>query len=195
MKDLLTAEQTAVILKALEDAIAQGPWDESNFLKMIGKGLLEIQEKFLGELQGPGIKTLKETTHQANQMAIRHGRREVFIGLYASEGSNIQAWERIVFNLPNQVTSRPIYANELDVQALIKTKANKENEAYVSIFIQETDILMVTPDKILVDRLGKPLLLLKNKSLNLDHIGRFVHASGTYHFAHGRLVKQVLVEE
>ncbi len=195
MKDQLTPEQTASILKALKEAIDQGPWSDSNFLKLIGKNLCDIRDRFVSELQGPGLDASKEAAHHANKMALRSGQREVFIALYAFDGNNIQSWERMVFNLPNQVTSRPIYANEQDVQALIKTKTNKNNEAYVTMFIQEGDILMVSPDKTLVDRLGKPLLMLKNKTLRLDNVGRFVHVSGTYHFAHGRLVKQVLVVE
>ena len=85
--------------------------------------------------------------------------------------------------------SRPIYADEEDVKAVLKTKENKQNEAYVAIYINQSDILPLPPDKASVDKLGKVLLSLKDKTLNLDNISRFVHLSGVYRYANGRLIK------
>ena len=91
--------------------------------------------------------------------------------------------------------SRPIYADEEDIKALIRTKENKINEAYVSMYISQSDILPLPADKIPVDKLGKPLITLKDKSLSLDNINRFVHESGSYQYSQGRLVKNSAVEE
>ena len=46
MNDELTKQQVDAILKALDDAIQQGPWGTSSFLRVIGKSLLEIREGF-----------------------------------------------------------------------------------------------------------------------------------------------------
>lgn len=43
--------------------------------------------------------------------------------------------------------SRPIYAEEEQVKALLKTKENKQNEAYVAIYINSTDIIPFIPIK------------------------------------------------
>lgn len=186
MKDKLNDNQVEAILKALDEAIETGPWEESNFLRVIGKNLRQIRENFVALVnnQGPTAKLSASLSKEA-----RTGHQEVFISLYSSEGNNLQSWERILANLPRQMISRPIYDNEEGVQQLIKSKENKINEAYVVAYINQSDILMMAADKIPLDKFGKPLLSLKDRSLLLDNIIRFVHFSGTYHYAKGRLVK------
>ena len=63
------------------------------------------------------------------------------------------------------------------------------------MYINQSDILFLSADKTPVDRLGKPLLALKDKSLGLDSINRFVHQSGTYQYGQGRLVKNLITDE
>jgi intracellular multiplication protein IcmQ len=189
MKDKLSDEQNEAILKALNDAIDKGPWDKSNFLKVIGKNLIEIRDTFLSQLGANSQAQLKAESHLANRIALRSGQQEVYVSLYSSDGINLQSWDRIVANLPRQMISRPIYADEEDAKAIIKTKENKQNEAYVAIYINQSDILLLSPDKAPVDKLGKVLLSLKDKTLNLDNISRFVHISGSYRFVNGHLIK------
>ena len=189
MKDKLSDEQNEAILKALNDAIEKGPWQQSNFLKVIGKNLIERRDGFLNQLGASSQAQLKAESHLANRIALRSGQQEVYVSLYSTDGINLQSWERIVANLPRQMISRPIYADEEDVKAALKIKENKQNEAYVAIYINQSDILALSPDKASVDKLGKVLLSLKDKTLNLDNISRFVHLSGVYRFANGRLIK------
>lgn len=189
MKDDLSEPQTDAILKALDEAIEQGPWDESNFLRVIGKNLRAIRDDFSNHLNAPMQEKSKIATHLANRIALRSGQQEIFIALYSSDGTNIQSWERILMNLPKQMISRPIYANEDDIKAMIRTKENKNNEAYVSMYISQADILQLSVDKTPVDKLGKPLLTLKDKSLTLDNVNRFMHVTGEYQYSHGRLIK------
>ena len=100
-----------------------------------------------------------------------------------------EKWERIVNNLPKQIISRPIYADEENANQLIRSKENKLNEAYVAIYINQSDIIPMG-DKTPTDRLGKPLLTLKDKSLSLNNINRFVHVSGVYQYLAGKLIKE-----
>ena len=188
MKDELSDQQNEDILKALNEAIEKGPWDKSNFLKVIGKNLVEIRDGFLSQLGSRSRMQLKAESNLANRVALRSGQREVYVSLYSADGSNMQSWERIVANLPRQMISRPIYADEEDIKAALKAKENKPNEAYVAIYIHQTDILPLSPDKASVDKLGKALLSLKDKTLNLDNISRFVHITGVYRYEQGRLV-------
>ncbi|KTD65576.1 Dot/Icm secretion system protein IcmQ [Legionella spiritensis] len=194
MNDKLTEQQTSELLRALDDAIANGPWEESNFLRVIGKNLREIRENFVNLIGDDNQHRLKTASNLANRVALRSGQQEVFIALYASEGNSIQAWERIVANLPRQVISRPVYVDEEDVKYLIKSKENKINEAYVGIYINQNDILALSADKTPTDKFGKPLLSLKDKAINLENITRFVHMSGIYTYSKGRLIKNHLAE-
>ena len=189
MNDELTKQQVDAILKALDDAIQQGPWGTSSFLRVIGKSLLEIREGFAKRVDASAQQQSNRLSSLANQMALRSAQRKVYIVLYSFEGSNIKTWERIVANLPRQMISRPVYSQEDDAIAFIKTKENKNNEAYIVIYINESDILPMPTDKLPHDKLGKQLLTLKDKSLKLDNIDCFVHQSGVYHYSQGRLVK------
>ncbi|RAP35939.1 MULTISPECIES: Dot/Icm secretion system protein IcmQ [Legionella] len=188
MKDSVDDQQSADILKALDEAIETGPWEESNFLRVIGKNLREIRDSYNRSLENGKPKNNSNAT-LLNRVALRSGQQEVFIALYSSEGNSMQSWERILANLPRQVISRPIYADEENVKFIIKSKENKMNESYISIFINQSDILPLSSDKIPQDKFGKPLLTLKDRSINLENINRFVHYSGTYKYVKGRLIK------
>lgn len=189
MNERLSDEQNARILKALNKAIEEGPWEKSNFLRMVGKNLTAIRDDFLTRLGAKSEHELKNESQLANKMALRSSQLEIFISLYSSDGINIQSWERIVANLPKQTISRPIYSNEENLKEVLKLKDNKNNEAYVAIFIDKQDILSLAPDKVPKDKLGTSLLSLKDRTLNLENISRFVHVTGSYQFLRGRLVK------
>lgn len=187
--DELTKQQVDALLKAFDDALEQGPWAASGFLQVIGRSLLEIRNGFANRMDASSQKNADAAASIANQMALRSDQKKIYIVLYSFEGSNLKSWERIVSNLPRQIISRPIYSEEEDVIAIIKTKENKINEAYVSIYINESDILQMPSDKLPLDKLGKKLLTLKDRSLKLDNIDCFVHQSGRYQFSQGRLIK------
>lgn len=187
--DELTKQQVDALLSALDAALEQGPWAASGFLQVIGKSLQEIRDGFANRMDGSTQKKLDDASLLANQMALRSGQKKIYIALYSFEGSNIKSWERILTNLPRQMISRPIYTEEHDAIAIVKTKETKINEAYVSIYINESDILQMPSDKLPVDKLGKQLLTLKDRSLKLDNIDCFVHQSGRYSFEQGRLIK------
>ena len=187
--DALTKEQVDAVLQALNEAIEQGPWDESNFLRVIGRNLQGIRDGFVKEVEAQDNTRQSISPYLTQKMALRRDMQKVFVALYSSDGSNLSAWDRIIANLPHQMISRPIYANEEDVKAIIKSKEHKINEAYVAIYITPKDILALSTDKMPVDKLGKQMLTLKDKTLHLDNMDYFVHQSGVYHYAQGRLVK------
>ncbi len=194
MKNELSKQQTDAILKALDALVEQGGWNASEFLRVIGKKLRTIRDDFSSRAVVISPDKSKITSHLANRVALRSGQQEVFVALYSSDGANLQAWERIVINLPKQMISRPIYANEEDINQAIRAKENKVNEAYVSVYVGQGDVLPMG-DKTPLDKLGKSLLTLKDKSLNLENINRFVHSSGIYQYAHGRLVNDTSSED
>ncbi|STY30660.1 IcmQ protein [Legionella wadsworthii] len=189
-KETYTKEHNEAILKALDYAIQNGPWDKSNFLRSIGNRLVGIRDNFTKRINARTDAQVRADTHLASQLALRSGQQEVYVSLYSSDGTNIQSWERIIANLPRQMISRPIYSDEEQVRALIKSKENKVNEGYVAIYINKTDIIPLSQDKTLYDRLGSPLLTLKDRSLNTENITRFIHTSGQYTYSKGRLTKE-----
>lgn len=194
MKNELSKQQIEDILKILDGLVAQGGWNSSTFLRVIAKKLQAIRDDFATKAALHNVQNTQVASNLANRVAIRSGQQEVFIALYTADGANIQAWERIIANLPKQMISRPIYANEEDVNQVIRSKENKINEAYISIYVNQTDVLPMG-DKTPMDKFGKSLLTLKDRSLQLEHITRFVHVSGIYSYEGGRLIKEVHQEQ
>ena len=190
MKNNATEEQSNAILKALDEAIENGPWDDSSFLRVIGKNLQQIRDKFAKEIDSVKNEHAVSRPGFGDGESTRSGQQEVFVSLYTSTGGAMQGWEKVIANLPRQVISRPIYTDEADIINLIKSKDNKNNEGYVAIYINQVDILPSPPDKIPKDRFGKPLISIKNNAISLANITRFVHSSGTYQLDNGRLVKK-----
>jgi intracellular multiplication protein IcmQ len=182
-------EHNAGILAALNKALEEGPWEESNFLRAVGKRLAQIRDEFVTNLANSDKAGMRSQAQMANRLALRANQKLVYIALYSSEGINLQSWERIVANLPQQTISRPVYDNEVDVKEAIKMKENKMNEGYVAIYINNTDFLELPSDRIPVDKLGKPLLSLKDKAVDLGNVVKFVHLTGTYDYAKGRLTR------
>ena len=189
MKDELSEEQAKAILKALDDALEEGPWESSNFLKIIGKNLRAIRDNYCDKFHLSQAEKVSLASNASKQVGLRDGQQEVFIGLYLSNGSNLQNWEKIIHNLPRQNISRPVYDDEKNVNDLIKSKENKINEGYVSVYVNQSDILPVSADKAPVERLGHRLLLLRDRAIYPENINRFVHQSGTYTLQNGRLIK------
>ena len=194
MKDDITEEQSNAILHALDEALKKGPWDDSYFLRVIGKNLQQIRDDFAKEVAAGKEERIQEQSSLTNRVSEDPNQQEVYVSLYTTGGSVLQTWERVIANLPRQIISRPVYANEEDLQRVIKSKENPVNEAFVAIYINQSDILSVAADKIPLDRFGKPLMMLKDKAINLLNISRFVHSSGVYTLQKGRLVKKLSTE-
>ncbi len=184
----LSESQQKEILAALDTAINDGPWEDTNFLRILGKNLKKIRDDFAEHITME--VSISPTQQKAlNRLSAQSQLQEVFVSLYSIEGNSIQAWERLLVNLPRYVVSRPIYANETDVRSLVRSKPNKVNEAYVGIYIAESDLITTSSDRVLKDKFGKQLLSLKDRALNLDNISKFIHMSGEYSYLNNHLVK------
>ena len=187
MTDALEKVQATATLRALERLMAAGTWQESNFLKVIGRKLHEIHKGLVQEINELEPDQTKTMAHLANRVAARLGKQEVFVGLYSLDGYNISVWERLLANLPKNMVSRPVYAAEEQIKAMIVTKEKKENEAYISIYIGKQDILNVGMEKPAHDKLGQPLLTLKDNAIQVDRMNIFCHLSRKYTYSAGRL--------
>lgn len=189
MREQLTDEQNEAILKALNEAIDTGPWDKSAFLKVLGKNLNEIRDTFLSVLSTTTLAQQKAESSLAKQTATRLGMQEIYVSIYSSGGNDMSSWERIINNLPRQMISRPIYADEEQVKHAIRQKEHPEKEGYVAIFVSPDSLLQLAADKMPVDKFGQALLALKDRSLKVENISRFVHQKGVFKFERGHLLK------
>lgn len=191
MSEKLSKEQMDQILLILDKALDEAPWAATTFLTLIGKKLKKIRDEFAITIDNFGDETDGNAAILNKMHADRHAlMKKIYIALYAFDGSNLQSWERIIEHLPSQVTSRAVYASEDDVVDSIRSKSNRINEAYAIMYVDPGFILNLPTEKVSVDKLGKPLLALKDKALQLNNLDVFVHQSGTYKYIKGHLVKR-----
>jgi len=187
----LTDEQIAAARAALNEALDQGPWEVSNFLGLIGKKLQKIRDDFEISINNIDLQATQSARDFADKTLLRRSEMtKIFVSLYATDGSNVQSWERIIATLPTQSISRAVYANEEDVAEVIRSKPNPLNEAYVMLYVNPTDILVQPQEKIATDRLGKSLMALKDRAIALENIVTLTHQNHVYDYVQGRLVKR-----
>lgn len=188
-KNKLSEKQVHAILASLRELLERGPWNKSAFLRVLGK---KIQKSYddLAERAGRAEQAkVHKTTEQKKTQEPSETQQEIFVALYASDGGNLESWEKILMNLPRQAISRPVYAEKKAIQNAFKERRNHLNEAYVVIYVMRDAILPTASDKTPKDRFGTELLTLKNKALLHENIIRFVHATGVYEYKKGRLIK------
>lgn len=171
------------VLKSLDEALQEGPWDKSLFLRATGKKLLELRNNFANEIGLAEVDSAKKSAQQTDEIA--PGTAEVYILLYSAEGNNLKRWQNLLSNLENYSVSRPIYRNEDDIKKLIRTKASKANDAYACVRVKESQILPAEAK----DRLGNSLLNLPERAIQISNLTRFVHISGIYRLHNGVLEK------
>lgn len=187
-------EQKLAIYNELDKAVKEGPWENSTILRAIGKVLRQFHFRFKEDL---GISNHNKPViedHIANRIAMRQGQIEVFISLYSSDGDNIKKWAKQLLSISRAIVTRPIYRSERDIRALIRSKTNKKNEAYVAVYIDATEIITPQADRMPTDKLGHELMILRDKAIKAENITRFIHLSGEYLYKDEQLVRQGDIE-
>ncbi len=177
------------ILKALDDAVENGPWDKSLFFMTIGKKLKDIRDNFFSELN-EGEDADAVVARSFKELAIEQGLIGVYVSLYLAEGNNITKWQTLLSTITVYSVSRPVYKSELDIKAAIRAKDDKIHDAYIEAWVSPSDIMLPPANKAPVDRYGHELLILKENSIQPKSITEFVHLSGIYQYANGVLVRQ-----
>lgn len=176
------------IIKALDDAILQGPWEYNLLFKGVGKGLRDMRENFIREMGLEEHFAAEKKEHVAEAQA--SDSMEIYVSLYQAEGSNLHKWQIVVNSLAGYNVNRPIYQNEDDIQKAIRNKSFRQNDAYVAVKIRKEDIMPLITDKPPTDRNGYPLLTLREGAIKTENITRFSHMNGEYDFRNGVLTKR-----
>jgi intracellular multiplication protein IcmQ len=183
-------KQHLEILKALNDAVNNGPWEHSAFFKAIGEKLTEIRDRFKEDLALGIVEETGLPASLANRIAQRQGLIEIFVVLYNADGSNMYKWEATINSIRSQSINRPIYRDENLAKAALRGAINKQNEAYIAAFINEENIMPLPKEKRPHDRWDNELIVLNEAAIQPQNITRFIHVSGTYEIQFGKLVRQ-----
>lgn len=110
----------------------------------------------------------------------------VYVHLFNTAGKNMTRWLNILSprNLIEYSVNRPIYAEEVQVQAYIRSRPQLDEHAYIVIKVDHAAVL----SEHAIDPLGQPLLKLKENTLKIEHVIDFVHNGHRYKLRDGQLV-------
>lgn len=180
------------LIAILDKVIEKGFWEDTLFLQATGKKLREFRERLKSQLVLPEEARVSAGLHQRYVRA-RSGAKGpsqlAFILIYCAEGTNIRQWETVISSLATHSMTRPVYKSEEDVQAVIRSKPNKQNDGYVALSITDHDISPPFNNKTPVDRHGNELIVLKEGVVHANNIEFFVHVSGRYSFQNNKLIR------
>ena len=130
----------------------------------------------------------------SGRVAKRSGLAEVYIVLYNNDGTNLIRWESLLRTVAQQAISRPTYRHEKDAKAALRSSVVKSNEAYISMFVYEEDILIPKTAQPPKDRFGNELINLRESAVSSQNIKQFVHVSGVYEYRSERLIRKSSAE-
>ena len=185
------AQRYVKLVAALDKAIEQGPWDQGKLLTNIGKRLRDFRDRIDVELDIQSqLKEDEGFNHLATRVARRSGHIKVFVSLYCMQGGRLRNWESVLQTLSRTINTRPIYRNEADVKAMIRAKTHQENEAYIAVYIRESQIAKHFTGYNPKDKLGHELVVLKEAGIDLNNITCFTHANVHYELHDGLLAKK-----
>ncbi len=125
-----------------------------------------------------------DLTVKADRNEVGTGLREnemaVHVHLYNAKGIVLSSWYNML--TPNVFfeysVNRPIYAERLQIENLLKSKNNKIQHAYLIVAVNAVDILQ--SDSGLKDSLGCSLIKIKEGSLSFDRLLAFVYNDQEY---------------
>jgi Dot/Icm secretion system protein IcmQ len=175
-------ELTQALVDTLDQLLSKGNWEATLFLKTNKKKLLSIRSQ--------AEDLLTQTQPIPAQAPIikepQPGYTKIYISLYQVDANNLIKWQNTIKALEKHSMSRPAYQNESDVKTLIRHKLDPIKEAYVVVFVKETDIVKPYLGKDVYDRFGNKLLTLKERAVSLENIIEFVHNDNHYQFFDNR---------
>jgi len=175
-------EEVETIQKMLQECLSLPEWQKSNYLKLTHQRLEEVSK----ELQEAIDRVTQQNTKIIQETSTEHPNQQlVYISIYSAIGKNIEAWERVLMNLPRQYVSRPTYLNERDAQYAARFKGNLQNEAYVAVWVNQSDIIQ---DLGLKDKFDRPLIGLKDRAVSLKNIEYLWNSSMLFKWTNNHLL-------
>ncbi len=160
--------------------------DKFRFVRDRLQGLLTHLEEQARHLQ----KSIEQKTPQQENHT---DKSIVYVYLYNAQGAVLRTWltlltPRVFYEYS---VNRPIYAEKQDIEALVRSKPNKQQHGYLTIKINQNDIV-ASKDSTPKDAIGHPLLKIREGSLTFENLIAFTHNNQDYVVgAQGELVKKI----
>lgn len=180
---------TDAIIGAVDAIVNEQDWDQSLFLRNALKPLKQLREE---AIQLKNEATMNVGDQQIALRPLEDDEMLVYISIFQSAGDNLRKWELQLSSIRSHLLGRPVYEQEENVEKVLRQKLVKTSEAYITVVVKKADIQSFAYQAERVDRLGNPLLTLKNSAVKPENIFEFVHQGKRYFFRNGKLIPQVV---
>jgi hypothetical protein len=145
----------------------------------VGEKFRFIREKLQAVLTYVENEITVTSDAASMQPEVQENEQVVYVYLFNSQGVALSSWRKMVHEsvLYEYSINRPIYSEKSQIDALIRSRPNKLQHAYLSIIIKKPDILEQKTTK---DAIGNTVLKIKEGSLKRNKILSFTHAGHDY---------------
>lgn len=178
--------------------LANENWQSTPLLKLYHGKLSQLVEEFAtsANILGNNLQ-VEENKPEEDRAAFFKSKNMqlVYIYLYTSDGKSLEAWARLVHNLPRNYISRAIYEDEYDAQSAALITPVLFNAGYAAVWVDKNLINAPNEGEELKDKLGKPLLSLKDKAVNLQNLEYFWNNFMIYNWNNGALQFSKIAEK
>lgn len=106
---------------------------------------------------------------------IQENEMIVYVYLFNAKGVLLKNWNNMLNSkvFYEYSVNRPIYANKTEIEAMLRTKKEKQQHAYLAVAVKKEDILQAANET-------NPLLRVREGSLKLDRLIGFYHNGHEY---------------
>lgn len=114
----------------------------------------------------------------------------VYVYLYNAQGAVLRSWSSMLTPkvFYEHSVNRPIYAEKTYIENVLRSKASRQQHAYLTVSVKRDDILSTSH---LTDALGNSLIKVREGKLDFKKLVAFTHNDQDYVLdARGELVKK-----
>ncbi len=174
-------EKKLQLVKLVRDAIERDDalrekYQMGNKFRFIRERLHELLERLEKHAHLVVGEVKKSTFNLAEDEAL------VYVYLFNAQGASLKSWANMLTaNVFYEYSvNRPIYAEKSHIDALLKSKSNKSQHAFLTVIIKRSDITKPISENSLKDIVGSPLIKVKEGALRFDKLVTFTHSGHIY---------------
>ncbi len=132
----------------------------------------------------------QEAVPERASPALSEAQQYVFIHLFNAKGKMLSRWEAMLSprQLAEYSVNRPVYAEQAQVEAYIRSRPNDDEHAFLMMKIEQSDVLRGIESTDNYDPQGCPLLKLKEGALKEQGLVYFFHKGSCYILSRGHLL-------
>ncbi len=135
--------------------------------------------------------TTKQVEDRVKKNALLEDEMVVYVYLYNAHGAALSSWQIMLTPkvFYEYSVNRPIYTEKSHIQALVRSKNNKTQHAYLTIAVKAAHVIQSSAAS--KDSLGNPVIRIKEGALSFDKLLNFTYNEHEYIVnSKGELVKK-----